>query len=253
MRWLSVFAVFILFNNLPAAEPAPGRLVLRSGKVFDGQLVAVVPGKTVTWRHRLVKELIRVDAKDVKRISWPEAPLPPGVPVADVRARMTNGDEIHSRLKAMVKGNLTLETWHAGKLVIPRKNLRFIAWGKLGKEIRVRHNLKQGVDLVQFDNGDNIHGSVFSIEKDFAILHTDFGKIPLPLVRISFVMFGQPKGPLLQQPPRRLAGFAKLHLRPQGWMTVQLLAFKEEGIQVEGLPLGKLLIRREAIGAIEFE
>jgi hypothetical protein len=211
------------------------------------------PGKTVTWRHRLTKKLMRVEAKEVKRISLPEAPLPPGAPVADVRARMTNGNEIHGRLVGMDKGNLTLETWHAGKLFIPRKDLRFIAWGKLGKEIRVRHNLKQGVDLIQFDNGDNIHGTVFSIEKDIAILQTNFGKIPLPLNQISFVKFGQPRGPLLQQPPRRPEGFVKLHLRPQGWMTVQLLAVKKEGIQMVSPPLGKLLIRREAIGAIEFK
>ena len=47
--------------------------------------------------------------------------------------------------------------------------------------------------------------------------------------------------------------FVRLKLRPHGWATVQLLAVNKESLHVESPALGKLLIPRAAIRAVEFE
>ena len=178
MRWLSVIAVLFLSNNLPAAEPAAGRLFLRTGEIFSGHLVSVDPGKSIAWRHRFVKEMLRVDAKEVDKIILPETPLPPAAKSSGVLLRLANGDVLVGEMVEMGEDALTLDTWYAGRLKVARKFVRVIEWDARQQLVNPLKALKPGKSLLMLNNGDDLAGEAVRITKDDVFWDTDFTTRP---------------------------------------------------------------------------
>lgn len=210
MKWISAIAIVILISASRAAEPVPGRLVLRSGEVFNGGLESMDVGKGVTWRHRFFKEAIRIPAADLKRMKLRPV-LPANADQADqMGVILANGDEVHGAWRGLDAEELRLETWHMGLLRIPRMHLRTTVWVNRPQNLAAKWNGQRRRDMISFTIRDTISGKLHGVDKDAADIQTTFGRIRVPLNKISRIDFGEPKVrdplPRTEFPPVRVLG-----------------------------------------------
>ena len=136
MNWtnklLYVLAVLLLLAAAPAASAsdstntAPGRLLLCNGDSFPGNLVSIDTSQTVLWKNQDVAEPV---AFKLNRIS--EMDLSPPAPPArgtnwPCKVILTQGDVLEGELVSCAPDTLSLQTWYAGQLLLPRRQVQSV-------------------------------------------------------------------------------------------------------------------------------
>ncbi len=103
-------------------------LSFRDGDMLYGKLLEIQPGNVVRWQHPDASEPIDFKPENVAEIDF--SPSPP----ATVRTNdacqlwLANGDSLAGNVVACDGQALTLETWYAGKLKIPKRALQTLAF-----------------------------------------------------------------------------------------------------------------------------
>jgi hypothetical protein len=122
-------ALAALFVALaPAGAQLPDGLAFRNGDALNGKLLAILPRGVVRWEHPDAAEPIEFKAASVAQIDFPAHKPPPGASNDLCRVFWPNGDALDGNLVALDLDTLTLETWYAGTLKLPRAAVQSVAF-----------------------------------------------------------------------------------------------------------------------------
>lgn len=131
-----VLAGLLALNAVAAplsAEPAPTNaeadcLSLRDGDVLYGKLLEIQPGSVIRWQHPDASEPIDFKPESVAQIGFAPRPSTAGRTDYSCKLWLANGDALAGNLVACDRDALTLDTWYAGKLKVPRRVLQTLAF-----------------------------------------------------------------------------------------------------------------------------
>lgn len=117
----------------PGGETLPDRfdvLEFLDGDKLRGTFFSIDEKSGVRWRHPAIRQVLEIDTASIGSIKLerPQATNQP--PKQTCLVRLTNEDEILGELLAVDATNITLQTWYAGTLTIPRKLARSIVPGQ---------------------------------------------------------------------------------------------------------------------------
>ena len=99
-------------------------------------------------------------------------------------------------------------------------------------------------DLVQFTNDDSLSGKILVIKDAKLVVRTSFGEVPLPMGKISNIVFAERK----IQP----SASSIFILRGVGRLTGKLLAWDEKGVKVDSPIFGEMILNPEVISSVQF-
>ncbi len=139
-----------------ATNAEADRLSFRDGDVLYGKLLEIQPGSVIRWQHPDASEPIEFKPESVAQIGF--APRPPATGRTDYSCKLwlANGDALAGNLVACDRDALTLDTWYAGKLKIPRRALQTLAFNA-----RTNQVLFDGLTGVEgWTQGDAAKGSI---------------------------------------------------------------------------------------------
>ncbi len=127
-RALLLICCFSLTASVNSAEePASSQAVLfRNGDALHGNVQSLTPGKELRWIHPDVAKPIVFRTDNLAQIAnrSPKQEAPTGA--RPCVAQFTNMDEMSGDLLGLTATNLTMKTWHAGEVVLPRDRVRMI-------------------------------------------------------------------------------------------------------------------------------
>jgi hypothetical protein len=103
-------------------------LSFRDGDVLYGKLLEIQPGNAIRWQHADASEPIDFKPENVAQIDFSPRPLTARSADYSCKLWLANGDELAGSLVACDRDSLTLDTWYAGKLKIPRRALQTLAF-----------------------------------------------------------------------------------------------------------------------------
>ena len=143
MRWISkplqpltaatgaLAALLCLAATLaaPAADPAnsaPATLLLRNGDSLDGNLVSIDARQVLRWKHADVAEPIEFKLDRVSRLDLRPSAAPERATNYPCKVSLTQGDALEGSLVSCNRDTLCLQTWYAGPLSIPRRQVQSV-------------------------------------------------------------------------------------------------------------------------------
>ena len=103
-------------------------LSFRDGDVLYGKLLEIQSGSLIRWQHADASEPIDFKPENVAQIDFSPRPLTVGRTDYSCKLWLANGDALAGNLIACDRDALTLDTWYAGKLKIPRRALQTLAF-----------------------------------------------------------------------------------------------------------------------------
>jgi hypothetical protein len=103
-------------------------LSFRDGDVLYGKLLEIQSGSVIRWQHADASEPIDFKPENVAQIDFSPRPLAAGRTDYSCKLWLANGDALAGNLVACEGDALTLDTWYAGKLKIPRRALQTLAF-----------------------------------------------------------------------------------------------------------------------------
>jgi hypothetical protein len=106
--------------------PASQAVLFRNGDALPGHVESLVPGKELRWNHPDVEKPIVFRTDNLAQIAnrAPRQDAPTGGRPCVVQ--FTNMDELSGDLLGLTATNVTLNTWHAGEVTLPRNRVRLI-------------------------------------------------------------------------------------------------------------------------------
>ena len=99
-------------------------------------------------------------------------------------------------------------------------------------------------DLVQFTNGDLLRGKILEIKDAKLMIKTNFGNVPLPMDKISHIVF---EGRKIQ--PTSSSVF---YLNGVGRLTGKLIEWGEKGVRVDSQIFGEIILNPEVVSSVQF-
>ncbi len=117
-----------------SAAPRTGTLHLRNGDRITGQLGGFDNATGFLWKHPAVAPEMQVETASVQRVSL-QAPDAPAPKRHDTRVRLVNGDDLPGEITGFDGTHLTLQTWYAGSLKIPRAAVAHVIPGAMSKVV----------------------------------------------------------------------------------------------------------------------
>ncbi len=135
MKRRSILVCFLLLVTGLFSAPRTGTLTFRNGDKMTGAMIGYGAKEGFLWGHLAISGEMRVEAASVRKISLSPEAAPKGARIHSARVRLVNGDEIAGELSALDKKMLTLDTWYAGQLRIPRATIVHLVPGALSKMV----------------------------------------------------------------------------------------------------------------------
>jgi hypothetical protein len=121
LRFQSLAALMgLALNILPGRAQVADGLTFRNGDVVFGKLLAIQPRGAVRWQHPEAPEPIDFKPESILQIDFPAHKAPDVATNDACRVSCVNGDILCGNLVAGDRDSLTLDTWYAGKLKLPR-------------------------------------------------------------------------------------------------------------------------------------
>jgi hypothetical protein len=108
-------------------NPEADCLSFRDGDVLYGKLLEVQPGNVVRWQHPDATEPIDFKMDSVAQIDFAQRSAAAGHTNSSCKLWLANGDLLAGRLVACDSNAMSLQTWYAGLLKIPRRALQTLA------------------------------------------------------------------------------------------------------------------------------
>jgi hypothetical protein len=134
MRWTSkpFLAAWLLLTAALAAPAADSTnsardtLLLCNGDSLDGSLLSIEARQVLRWKHADVDQPIEFKLESVSQLDLhPPAPPDRGINYP-CKVSLTQGDVLEGGLLSCTRDTLCLQTWYAGQLKIPRKQVQSI-------------------------------------------------------------------------------------------------------------------------------
>jgi hypothetical protein len=138
----------IVISTKPAAKPkegegiavpAPGgetealrldTVEFLNGDKLHGTFLSIDPQHGVRWRHPAVRQVMEIEPSSVGSVNLDRPPVSEGHSNETCLVQLSNEDELQGRLVSLDTNAITLETWYAGTLTIPRAMARSLNPGK---------------------------------------------------------------------------------------------------------------------------
>ena len=102
-------------------------------------------------------------------------------------------------------------------------------------------------DQVQFTNGDNLSGSILSINDAKVMVKTPFAEVPVPMENVSTIIFVGPK----EKEGKKVTG-AQFTLGGIGRLTGALLGWNEGKVTIKSPLFGEIELSSAAITSVQF-
>jgi hypothetical protein len=122
--WLALCAVAVPMSTHADADC----LSFRDGDMLYGKLLEIQAGNVVRWQHADATEPIDFKPENVAQIDFAPRPLTAGRTDYSCKLWLANGDTLAGNLVGCDTDALTLDTWYAGQLKIPRRALQTLAF-----------------------------------------------------------------------------------------------------------------------------
>jgi hypothetical protein len=106
-------------------------LSFRDGDSLYGKLLEIQPGNLIRWQHPDATAPIDFKLDSVAQIDFAPRPSAAGGAGSSCKLLLANGDMLAGKLVGCDRDAMTLETWYAGPLKIPRRALQTLALNPL--------------------------------------------------------------------------------------------------------------------------
>jgi hypothetical protein len=140
-RTISLLAALALATVLAASAPAQPRsesppatnnpsdtLLFRNGDLLYGQLLSIDAQSAVRWRHPDAAEPIDFKPDAIAQIDFPTPKDSTTHSNNPCRLLLADGDTLEGGLVSCDRTSITLQTWYAGRLNIPRASLQSLVF-----------------------------------------------------------------------------------------------------------------------------
>jgi hypothetical protein len=106
----------------------PSQVKFRNGDSLQGSLLAIDAQKQVHWTNPAIEPVMKFPASEVSKM---RLTAPPGAPqgsnnTVNCVLRLLGGDQFTGNLVSMDEATLLLDTWYAGRLTFPRRQVRWV-------------------------------------------------------------------------------------------------------------------------------
>ncbi len=101
-------------------------LRLSNGDSLQGKLLSIDAGKQVRWENPNIRPVMQLSASNISRIRLASPASERPQSNGNCVLRLLNGDQFTGNLVSMDADKLVLDTWYAGQLTLPRKQLRWL-------------------------------------------------------------------------------------------------------------------------------
>ena len=138
MKSISAILFFSLaLASVGAETPRPGTVHFRGGDLYklNGAMLGYDDAGNFLWRHPGVADVMKIKASSVRKLTLNAGTPTKGARTHTARVRLFNGDEFPGELAALDATTLTLDTWYAGKLRIPRATIAHLVPGASSKVV----------------------------------------------------------------------------------------------------------------------
>jgi hypothetical protein len=134
---LGIFLVILSAPGLAPAQEPPGSsdtnalsdcLYFRNGDLLYGKLLAIEPHDAVRWRHPDSPDAIEFKPESIVQINFPPQRTDASRAKDSCKLSFANGDSLEGDLVSSDRDTVTLQTWYAGRLKIPRRSLQSLAF-----------------------------------------------------------------------------------------------------------------------------
>lgn len=103
-------------------------LYFRNGDLLYGQLLAIEPHEAVRWRHPDSSAPIEFKPESIAQIDFPPQRTDSSHARNSCKLSLANGDSLEGDLLSSDHDSVTIQTWYAGRLKIPRRSLQTLAF-----------------------------------------------------------------------------------------------------------------------------
>ncbi|MBL69275.1 MAG: hypothetical protein CMO74_12655 [Verrucomicrobiales bacterium] len=135
MKKILAIAFFGVLLLSVGAAPRKGTLILSNGDKIVGALVGYDVKGNFLWRHPAVRTEMQVAGSGVSRLQLAAVTPIKGARPHSARVKLVNGDDFAGELAALDEKALTLDTWYAGRLRIPRAAIAHLMPGSTSKVV----------------------------------------------------------------------------------------------------------------------
>ena len=162
-RGATILGTLVAGVLVAADAQREGAVRLTNGDHFNGQLFGFESKQGWQLRHESVKGEMLVKPDGIARLSLKPVPEPPDAKRHSARVRLVNGDELPGEVLDLNEKTLTMETWFAGRLVIPRAAVTDVSPGARGQLILGMPDTLKGwggavMGVYLADDGDEVGG-----------------------------------------------------------------------------------------------
>jgi hypothetical protein len=118
--------VFLAVSTARSQQSTPTNtadcLLFRNGDLLYGKLLAIDPNDTIRWQHPDSQTPIDFKPDTISQIEFPLSKAAAAQSNSTCRVSFGNGEAMEGNLIACDHDTLTIDTWYAGRLKIPRKS-----------------------------------------------------------------------------------------------------------------------------------
>lgn len=131
-------------TNTLTEAPLRQALVFGNGDLLYGRLLSIDPKNGVRWQHPDVNEPVQFKMDNLAEIQLGHQQSPENSALYPCIVHLSNDDEMEGNLVTLDANQLVLETWYAGKVVIPRARVRVIV--PVPTNLRMLYNGPSGLE-----------------------------------------------------------------------------------------------------------
>ncbi len=137
---LQRLAILLLAGTLVvtgAETPSPrvGSLHLNNGDIFSGEFVVFDAKEGLQWRHPASKTPWLIAVESLAKIELRPVATPKEFRRHNTLVRLVNGDLLAGDVIELDAAQITLDTWYAGRLNLPRTALRDVSFSAHGRAV----------------------------------------------------------------------------------------------------------------------
>ncbi|MSR43021.1 MAG: PDZ domain-containing protein [Pedosphaera sp.] len=125
----------LVLTGAEIPSPRAGSLYLTNGDVFSGEFVVFDPKQGLQWRHPAAKTPWLVAVESLAKIELHPVATPKELRRHNTHVRLVNGDVLAGDVIELDAAQLTLDTWYAGRLNLPRAALRDVSFSAHGRAV----------------------------------------------------------------------------------------------------------------------
>ena len=135
-------------------SPPLGVVRFLNGDILHGELVSIDPQKRIHWRNTNVSGIMEFTTGEVSKLRL--GPVLPGRAKAphNCLVRLANNDELLGTLVSLDADKLALQTWYAGQVTFPRKQVKSIRPTEAGRYLYEGPRGLEGWTLSQTKDDD---------------------------------------------------------------------------------------------------